>query len=165
MYVQQLKQAQENQQKYTKRQPWLTIWSFMIGSFSISCYDFFTSLILTICETLVEYRLITHACLPKALPVFQPYSFSSSSLYSAYVLLKVSSQALSTLYCFHFCLPPNKYTLPLLIAPFKTFSFPMRLITLFWCINSICKKLILVYYTFYICHHLYYWLISPPYDQ
>ena len=60
----------------------------MIGSFSISCPDFFTALILTTWEIPLEYRLIT--CLPKAFPVFLPFSFSSRYLYSAYVLLMAS---------------------------------------------------------------------------
>ena len=68
---------------HTKRQSKLAIWSLMIGSFSIPCCNFFTYLILTIWEIPVEYRLIT--CLPKAFPVFSPFSFSSRCLYSAYV--------------------------------------------------------------------------------
>ena len=40
-------------------------------------------------------------CLPKAFPVFSPFSFSSRCLYSVYVLLIISSLALSTLLYVH----------------------------------------------------------------
>ena len=55
-------------------------------------------------------------CLPKAFPVFSPFSFMSRCLYSAYVLLIISLLALSTLLCVHLCpnLPLSK-TLILLV--------------------------------------------------
>ena len=81
----------------------------MIGWFSISCCDFVTSLILITRKILVEYKLRT--CLPKAFPVFLLFSFSLRCLYSVYVLLIISSLALSTFSCLH--LFPNKYALPL----------------------------------------------------
>ena len=49
----------------------------------------------------VEYRLTT--CLPRAFPVFLPFSFSSRCSDPAYVLLIISSLALSTLLCVHLC--------------------------------------------------------------
>ena len=58
----------------------------------------------------VEYKLMT--CLPKTFPVFLPFSFSSRCLYSANVLLIISSLALSTLSCVHLC--PN-YPLSLIL--------------------------------------------------
>ena len=73
----------------------------MIGSFSMSYCNFLTSLILSHREIPGEYRLMT--CLPKAFPVFSLFSFSSRCLYSAYVLLIISSLALSTLLCVHLC--------------------------------------------------------------
>ena len=91
----------------------------MIGSFSISCCKFLTSLILSHQEVLVEYRLMT--CLPKAFPVFSPFSFSSRCLYSAYVLLIILSRALSTLPCVHLC--PNKWALPLSMTLFNSSLF------------------------------------------
>ena len=84
----------------------------------MSWCNFFTSLILSYREKPVEYKLIR--CLPKAFPVFSPFSFSSRCLYSAYFLLIVSSLALSTLSCVHF---PNKYLLPLSMTLFKHFRF------------------------------------------
>ena len=66
----------------------------------MSC-NFLTSLILSHREIPVEYRLMT--CLPKALPVFSTFSFSSRCLYLAYVLLIISSFALSTVLCVHLC--------------------------------------------------------------
>ena len=90
----------------------------MIWSFSISCSNFLTSLILSHLEMLVEYKLTT--CFPKALLVFSPFSFSSRCLYSAYFLLIVSSLALTTLSCVHF---PNKCPLPLSVTPFKHSCF------------------------------------------
>ena len=104
---------------HTKRQPKLAIWFLMIGSFSISSCNFLTSLILVTREILVEYKLIT--CLPKAFPVFSPFSFSSFCLYSAYVLLIVSSLTLSPFSRVH--LLPNKYALPLLITLFSFSRF------------------------------------------
>ena len=62
----------------------------------------------------VEYKLMTF--LPKAFPIFSPFSFSSRCLYSAYVLLMVLSLALPTLSCVH--LFPNKCALPLSITLF-----------------------------------------------
>ena len=73
----------------------------MIGSFSMSCRNFLRSLILSHRELPVEYRLMT--CLPRAFPVFSPFSFSSRCLYSSYILLIISSLALSTLLCVHLC--------------------------------------------------------------
>ena len=63
----------------------------MIGSFSISCRDFLTSLILSHRDIPTEYKLMTW--LPKVFPVFSHFSFSSHCLYSAYVLLIVSSKS------------------------------------------------------------------------
>ena len=91
----------------------------MIKSFSIFCCYFLTSLILTTREIPVEYKLMT--CLPRAFHVFSLFSFISHSLYSAYVLLIVSSLALSTFSYVH--LRPNKYALPLLITLFKHSRF------------------------------------------
>ena len=91
----------------------------MIGSFSISYCNFLTSPILTTREIPVEYKLMT--CLPKAFPVFSPFSFSSGCLYSIYVLLIVSSLALSSFSCVH--LLPNKYGLPLLMTRHKHSRF------------------------------------------
>ena len=91
----------------------------MIGSFSISCCNFLASLILNHREMPVDYKLIT--CLPKDFPVFSPFSFSSRCLYSTYILLIVSSLALSILPCVHLC--PNKCTLPLSMTLFKHSRF------------------------------------------
>ena len=55
--------------------------------------------------------------------IFSPFSFSSHYSYSAYFLLIVSLLALLTFSCVHFCLPPNKYPLPLLMALFKYSRF------------------------------------------
>ena len=104
---------------HTKRQPRLAIKSLMIRSFSISCCNFLTALILSHRETPAEYKLMK--CLPKAFPVFSLFSFSSFCLYSAYVLLIVSSLTLSTFSCVH--LLPNKYVWPLLITPFNSSRF------------------------------------------
>ena len=104
---------------YTKRQPKFAICFLMIGSFSMSCRNFLTSLILSHREIPVEYRLMTS--LPNTFPVFSPFSFSSLCLYSASVLLIISSIALSTLPCV--CLNPNKFTLPLSMALFKYSRF------------------------------------------
>ena len=57
-------------------------------------------------------------CLPKALPISSPFSFSSRCLYSAYVLFMTSSLALSILSCGHLC--PN---LPLSVILFKHCRF------------------------------------------
>ena len=75
----------------------------MIGSSSMSYCNFLVSLILSHREILVEYKLMT--CLPKAFPVFSPFSFSSRCLYPAYVLFMASSLALSSFPCVHLC--PN----------------------------------------------------------
>ena len=91
----------------------------MIGSFSMSCCNFLTSLILSHREIPVDYRLTT--CLPKAFPVFSPFSFSSRCLYSAYVLFITSSLALSTLPCVHLC--PNKCALFLSMTLFNSSRF------------------------------------------
>ena len=88
----------------------------MIGSFSMSCSNFLTSLILSHRGIPVEHRLTT--CLPKAFPVFSPVSFSSRCLYSAYILLIISSLTLSTLLCVHLC--PN---LPLSMTLFNCSRF------------------------------------------
>ena len=69
----------------------------------MSCCNFLVSLILSHREMLAEYKLMT--CLPKAFPVFSPFSFSSRCLYPAYVLFMASSLALSSLPCVHLC--PN----------------------------------------------------------
>ena len=92
---------------HTKMQPQLAIWSLIIGSFSISCYSCFKSLILITWEILVEYRLIT--CLPEAFPVFSPFSLRSSCFL----------RFMNSFVTVHFCLPPSKNPLPLLIALFK----------------------------------------------
>ena len=94
--------------------PKLTISSWMIGSFSVSC-NCFTSLTLITWEIPLKYRLIT--CLTMDFPLFSFFSFSSRCLYSAYVLLIVSLPALSTLSFVYSFLPPRKYAFPLLIAP------------------------------------------------
>ena len=75
----------------------------------------------------VEYKLMT--CLPKAFPVFSPFSFSSRCLYSAYVLLMISSLALSTLSCVNLC--PNKCALPMLMMFFTHSCFLCRSILSF----------------------------------
>ena len=85
----------------------------------MSYRNFLTSLILSHREMLVKYKLI--ACLPKAFPVFSPFSFSSCWIYSVYFLLIVSSLALSTLSCVH--LLPNKYPLPLSRTLFNSSRF------------------------------------------
>ena len=82
----------------------------------MSSYNFLTSLILSNREMPIEYRLMT--CLSRVFPVFSPFSFDSQCLYSAYVLLVVSSLALSTLPCLHLC--PN---LPLSMALFNSSHF------------------------------------------
>ena len=56
-------------------------------------------------------------CLPNAFAIFSPFSVISRCLYSAYVLLIISSLALPTFSCVH--LPPNKCTLPLPMTLFK----------------------------------------------
>ena len=71
----------------------------MIGSFSMSCCNCLTTLILYHLEMPVEYKLMT--CLPKAFPVFSPFLFGSRCLYSAYVLSIISSLTLSALLCVH----------------------------------------------------------------
>ena len=91
----------------------------MIGSSLISCRNFLTSLILTNREIPVEYRLMT--CLPNASAVFSPFSFNSRCFYSAYVLLIVSSLALSTILRVHSC--PYKSALPSSIALFNSSRF------------------------------------------
>ena len=85
----------------------------------MSWSNFLTSLILNHWEIPLEYNLI--ACLPNAFAVFSPFSFISRCLYSAYVLLIVSSLALSTLSCVHLC--PNKCALPLSMTLFKHSRF------------------------------------------
>ena len=91
----------------------------MIGSVSMFRRNFLTSLILSYREIPVEYKLMT--CLPKAFPVFSPFRFSSRCLYSAYVLLIISSLAFSTLPCVHLC--PNKCALLLSMALFNSSFF------------------------------------------
>ena len=59
--------------------------------------------------------------LAQAFPVFPPFSFSSRYLYSTYLLLIVSSLALSTLPCVHLC--PNKCALSLSMTLFNSFWF------------------------------------------
>ena len=87
----------------------------------MSWCNFLISLILSNQEMPVEYKLMT--CLPKASPVFSPFLFSSRCLYlySAYVLLIVSSLTVSTFLCVY--LLPNKYPLPLLMALFNSSRF------------------------------------------
>ena len=91
----------------------------MIRSFSGFCCYFLTSLILSTEEIPVEYKLMT--CLPKTFSVFSPFTFSSRYLYSAYLLLIVSSLALPTFSLIH--LSPNKYVLPLSMTLFKLSRF------------------------------------------
>ena len=91
----------------------------MIGSVSMFPRNFLTSLILSYREIPVEYKLMT--CLPKAFPVFSPFRFSSRCLYSAYVLLIISSLAFSTLPCVHLC--PNKCALLLSMTLFNSSFF------------------------------------------
>ena len=91
----------------------------MIGSVSMFRRNFLTSLILSYREIPVEYKLMT--CLPKAFPVFSPFRFSSRCLYSAYVLLIISSLAFSTLPCVHLC--PNKCALLLSMTLFNSSFF------------------------------------------
>ena len=91
----------------------------MIGSVSMFRRNFLTSLILSYREIPVEYKLMT--CLPKAFPVFSPFRFSSRCLYSAYVLLIISSLAFSTLPCVHLC--PNKCALLLPMTLFNSSFF------------------------------------------
>ena len=107
----------------------------MIGSFSISCSNFLTSLILTTREIPVEYKLMT--CLPRIFPASSPFSFSSRCLYSAYVLLIVSSLAFSTFSCVY--LLPNKYAWPLLMTLFKHFRFLYCSMPSF-CVSTISPK-------------------------
>ena len=101
LYAQQLKQAQDNYQMQTRKDSINSPFDLLTESFSMYCRNFLTSLILSHREIPVEYRLIT--CLPKAFSVFLPLSFSSRCLYSAYVLLIISSLSLSTLLCVHLC--------------------------------------------------------------
>ena len=82
----------------------------------MSWRNFLTSLILTTWEILVERRLMT--CLPNAFTVFSPFSVISRYLYSAYVLLVISSLAFS---CVH--LLPNKCASPLSMTLFKHSRF------------------------------------------
>ena len=82
----------------------------------MSWHNFLTSLILAHREIPVEHKLMT--CLPKAFPLYSPFSFSSRCLYQAYVLFMTSSLALPTLPCVHLC--PN---LPLFKRPFKYSRF------------------------------------------
>ena len=91
----------------------------MIGLFSMSCHNFFTSQILATREITLEYKLMTS--LPKVFTVFSPFLFSSCCLYKEYVLLIVSSLALSTFSCFRSL--ANKYALPLLMTLFKHSHF------------------------------------------
>ena len=88
----------------------------MIGSYSMSWLNFLTYLILIHQGIPVEYKLMT--CLPRTFPVFSCFSFKSLCLYSAYVLLIVSSLVLSTLSYAHLC--PN---LPLSMRLFKHSRF------------------------------------------
>ena len=98
--MKQLKQAHKITKKHTKRQTKLAIRSLMIGSFSISQLHSQ----LTTWEPL-KYRLIT--CLPRAFPVFLPFSFGSGYLHSAYNWLEFSSLVLSTLSCAYSFLSPS----------------------------------------------------------
>ena len=107
----------------------------MIGSFSISCSNFLTSLILTTREIPVEYKLMT--CLHRTFPVFSLFLFNSRCLYSAYVLLIVSSLAFSTFSCVH--LLPNKYACPLLVTLFKHSRFLYCSMPSF-CVSTISQK-------------------------
>ena len=91
LHVQQLKQVQQN---YTLKDNlsypfdlWWLDHSLMIGSFSISSCNFFTSLILSTWEISFKYRPLT--CLRRAFSVFSDISFSSRCLCSAYALLMV----------------------------------------------------------------------------
>ena len=85
-----------------------------------------TFLMLTTWEILVEYRLIT--CLPRAFPVFSPFSLSSRCLYSVYVSLRLSSFTLSTLSYpnVFYCQGPFLCLLhPLNILVFKVVQCPL----------------------------------------
>ena len=118
--AQQLKKAKEDYQRYnTKRQPRPAILIFNDWVILDVLSYFLTSLILSHREIPVEYRLMT--CLLQAFPFFSPFSFSSRCLHSVYVLLIISSLALSTLPCVHFC--PKKCALPLCMTPFNSYRF------------------------------------------
>ena len=131
----------------------------MIGSFSMSCHNFLTSMILSHQEIPVEYRLMT--CLPKAFPVFSPFSFSSHCLYSAYVLLITSSLALSTLPCVHIC--PNKCALSFSMTLFKHSRFLCYSMPSFGVSKTSPKKSssfnmsptsAIIFITYRNCHHM-----------
>ena len=85
----------------------------------MSWLKFLAPFILTNQEIPLEYNLMT--CLPKAFAVFSPFSVISRCLYSAYVLLIISSLALSTFSYVHLC--PNKCALPLSMTLFKHSRF------------------------------------------
>ena len=142
------KQLSQSPNVHTKRQSRPAIWSLIIGSFSMSWSNFSISLILTHREIPVECRLMT--CLPKALPVYSPLSFSSHCLHSTYYLLIISSLAWSTLSSVHLCpnLPLSTlscvHLCPNLPLSMRLFSFFMLLNAFFWCINSISEIVIIV---------------------
>ena len=68
---------------------------------------------------MLEYILIT--CFAKVFPVFSPFLLSLRCLYSAYVLVIVSSLTFYTFACVHFL--RRTCGLPLLRAPFKYSRF------------------------------------------
>ena len=132
----------------------------MIGSSSISQRNFLTSLILTIREMPVEYKLIT--CLPKAFPVFSPFSFSSRCLYSTYVLFMASSLALSNFPCVHLC--PNKRALLLSMTLFNSSRFLFCSMPSFG-VSTMSPKNSLSFNVSNINHYLYQITKSPPYKE
>ena len=85
----------------------------------MSCRNFLTSLILTKRKIPLEYRLMT--CFPNAFAVFFTFFVQFTLLYSTYILLIISSLALSTLSCVHWC--PNKCALPMLMTLFNSCRF------------------------------------------
>ena len=84
----------------------------------MSYCNFLTSVILTNREIPLEYNLMM--CLSNAFAVFSPFLFSLRCLYSVYVLLTISSLALSTFSCVH--LLPNKCNLPLSMRSMRLFK-------------------------------------------
>ena len=132
----------------------------MIGSVSMFRRNFLTSLILSYREIPVEYKLMT--CLPKAFPVFSPFRFSSRCLYSAYVLLIISSLAFSTLPCVHLC--PNKCALLLSMALFNSsFFFVSQCLPLVYQQHHQKNHYRLIFSN--IRHYLYQIPKLPPYEE
>ena len=106
---------------HTKRQTKLAVWSLMVKSFSVSCYNFFTFLILTTWKNSATMQ--TNYMLPyvSLSLFFSSFSFSFCCLCSAYILLIVSLLALSALSYVHCSL--HSATLTLLITYFKNWRF------------------------------------------